>query len=1079
MDEVRHLELDDLGDPGRACVDVHPEPVRHPLDGAPGGGEVEPHGAAREVVGVEASEHQIRVRHRGHVAAPAVADRAGLGPGALRADPEGARHLVDPDHAPAPAPDRLDVHLRQVVLVLVHLAPERVGGLAAVDDPDVERGAAHVGGDDVLVAHRPGRVPRAHHPRDRPRVEGEERRAARDLDGDGAARGLGDLERGAVSRPREPPLDVREVARGDRPHVGVEARGGGSLVLAPLGHELVGAGDEEARGEVPDDVPHPALVRGLEERPQEADRDRLHVLGEQLANGRLGLRLVEGHDDLPEAVHALGDAANEALRHDRARLLAFRDVHHLAHFAAVEPARAPHDVDDVVVPAGGDEADPGAPLLDDRVRADGGAVGYERGVREKLPDRLPDLAGRRFERVHEALGEVARRRGRLGAHHPAPVVDDHAVGKRSPDVEAAEILGHGLGRGAPFGIELVRGRLAAPPDSITIASRRGAGTRAVDRRRERCPTPPRSLHRGERGGRFAAGRPVGWSAGQPVGPSAGRPAGTRGGFRRRFRSKLARRRRRRSRGRHPGGSTMAMSDLPRTMTALASHRPPPRPRGAVRGTNLMAGGRPSGPGDVVAPDAATGDSVPANRRGRRRGRATPKGRQVDPAACEDIRGLIGDGPHQRDHLIEHLHLVQDRFGALHARHLAALAAEHRLSQAEVYEVATFYAHFDIVADGAAPPPPVTVRVCDSLSCELAGAVPLMAALEEGRPDGVRVVRAPCMGRCDTAPVAEVGHHHIDHATAESVLAAAAAGDTHPHVPDYEDYDAYVESGGYAVLEDCRAGRRTVDQAVETLNEAGLRGLGGAGFPTGRKWSIVRSYPGPRLMAVNADEGEPGTFKDRYYLERRPHQFLEGVLIAAWAVEAETVYIYLRDEYPAVREILEAEIARLEREGRTGPAPPRAPARGGGLHLRRRIVDARIDRGQARPSAAPSSVRGGGGPLRATDPGAERRDPLLGARDPRPRRRLVRGGGEGRGEGPSQLLGLRAGARARGQARGRPGPPPASSSRSTAAGCWRGTRSGATSRAARRAGSSPRRWRTFPSSSGPSRSTGASSDRTRS
>ena len=332
----------------------------------------------------------------------------------------------------------------------------------------------------------------------------------------------------------------------------------------------------------------------------------------------------------------------------------------------------------------------------------------------------------------------------------------------------------------------------------------------------------------------------------------------------------------------------------------------------------MAGGRPSGPGDVVAPDAATGDSVPANRRGRRRGRTTPKGRQVDPAASAEIRALLGDGPLRRDHLIEHLHLVQDRFGALHARHLAALAAEHRLSQAEVYEVATFYAHFDIVADGAAPPPPVTVRVCDSLSCELAGAVPLLAALEEGCPDGVRVVRAPCMGRCDTAPVAEVGHHHIDHATTETVLAAAATGDTHPHVPDYEDYDAYVESGGFAVLEDCRAGRRTVDQAVETLNEAGLRGLGGAGFPTGRKWSIVRSFSGPRLMAVNADEGEPGTFKDRYYLERRPHQFLEGVLIAAWAVEAETVYIYLRDEYPAAREILLAEIARLEREGRAGP-----------------------------------------------------------------------------------------------------------------------------------------------------------------
>ena len=326
------------------------------------------------------------------------------------------------------------------------------------------------------------------------------------------------------------------------------------------------------------------------------------------------------------------------------------------------------------------------------------------------------------------------------------------------------------------------------------------------------------------------------------------------------------------------------------------------------------------PGDVgaSAPAAADPGSVPANRRGRRRGRTTPKGRQVDPAAREEVRGLVGAAPHRRDHLIEHLHLVQDRFGALHARHLAALAAEHRLAQAEVYEVATFYAHFDIVADGAAPPPPVTVRVCDSLSCELAGAVGLMAALEAGSPDGVRVVRAPCMGRCDTAPVAEVGHRHVDHATTESVLAVAASGDTAPRLPDYEGYDACVAGGGYAVLDDCRAGRRTVDQAVETLDAAGLRGLGGAGFPTGRKWSIVRSYPGPRLMAVNADEGEPGTFKDRYYLERRPHRFLEGVLIAAWAVEAETVYIYLRDEYPAVREILGAEIARLEREERTGP-----------------------------------------------------------------------------------------------------------------------------------------------------------------
>ena len=371
---------------------------------------------------------------------------------------------------------------------------------------------------------------------------------------------------------------------------------------------------------------------------------------------------------------------------------------------------------------------------------------------------------------------------------------------------------------------------------------------------------------------------------------------------------------------------------------MAGRRSPEAGSEPGAGAESGTGGRTESgaePGDVAASaagSAATGGddpgSVPAHRRGRRRrGRATPKGRQVDPAAREEIRALLGGGPHRRDHLIEHLHLVQDRFGALHARHLAALADEHRLAQAEVYEVATFYAHFDLVADGAAPPPPLTVRVCDSLSCELAGAARLMAALRVDCPDGVRVVRAPCMGRCDAAPVAEVGHRHVDRATAGSVLAAAASGDTAPRLPDYEGYDAYVADGaGYAVLDDCRAGRRTVDQAVATLDAAGLRGLGGAGFPTGRKWSIVRSCPGPRLMAVNADEGEPGTFKDRYYLERRPHRFLEGVLVAAWAVEAETVYVYLRDEYPAVREILRAELARLERAGRVGP--PRVELRRG-------------------------------------------------------------------------------------------------------------------------------------------------------
>ncbi|MBC7181726.1 MAG: NAD(P)H-dependent oxidoreductase subunit E, partial [Roseovarius sp.] len=260
----------------------------------------------------------------------------------------------------------------------------------------------------------------------------------------------------------------------------------------------------------------------------------------------------------------------------------------------------------------------------------------------------------------------------------------------------------------------------------------------------------------------------------------------------------------------------------------------------------------------------------------------------------------------------------DKFGHLSAAHLRALAEEMRLSQAEVYEVASFYAHFDVVREGETPPPALTIRVCDSLSCELAGAQALKSALEEGvDPGQVRILRAPCMGRCDTAPVVELGHHHIDHATPESVLAAVAAGDTHAHVPDYEGFDAYRAAGGYATLTELRATTNAdaeFERVQQTLLDAGLRGLGGAGFPSGRKWGFVRAEPGPRYLAVNGDEGEPGTFKDRHYLERNPHLFLEGMLIAAWAVEAARCYIYMRDEYPAVLEILATEIAALESAG---------------------------------------------------------------------------------------------------------------------------------------------------------------------
>jgi formate dehydrogenase len=311
--------------------------------------------------------------------------------------------------------------------------------------------------------------------------------------------------------------------------------------------------------------------------------------------------------------------------------------------------------------------------------------------------------------------------------------------------------------------------------------------------------------------------------------------------------------------------------------------------------------------------------------GRRRSPAFAKGRQLEPAARAEIAALLGDRPRDRDLLIEHLHLIQDKYGCLGAAHLQALAAEMRLAMAEVYEVASFYAHFDIVLDGETPPPPLTVRVCDSLTCAFSGGDALLSALPATLGRDVRVVRAPCMGRCDTAPVAEVGHRHVDHASVEAVAAVANGGDTHPVVPDHKDFDAYVADGGYALLKECRAGKRTADALMQAMEDSGLRGLGGAGFPTGRKWRFVRQEAGPRLMAVNADEGEPGTFKDRYYLERDPHRFLEGMLLAAWVVEAEAVYIYLRDEYPAVRKILQDAIARVETEGLDGSCA---------IHLRR-------------------------------------------------------------------------------------------------------------------------------------------------
>ncbi len=296
-------------------------------------------------------------------------------------------------------------------------------------------------------------------------------------------------------------------------------------------------------------------------------------------------------------------------------------------------------------------------------------------------------------------------------------------------------------------------------------------------------------------------------------------------------------------------------------------------------------------------------SVGPAQRGTRRARATPKGRALDSQALADVQALLGDAPRRRDLLIEHLHRIQDRYGCLSAAHLLALAREMKLAPAEVYEVATFYHHFDVVKEGAPMPAPLTVRVCDSLGCALSGAHTLLDSLKECFGDDVRVLPAPCVGRCEQAPVAVVGQRPIAHAKVESVKAAVASEDVTCPVGDYIEYDAYRASGGYALARACAVGERDGESIVQAMEHSGLRGLGGAGFPAGRKWRLVRTEPSPRLLAVNIDEGEPGTFKDRHYLERDPHRFLEGMLIAAWCVGIDDCYIYLRDEYAGCREIL--------------------------------------------------------------------------------------------------------------------------------------------------------------------------------
>jgi formate dehydrogenase len=312
-------------------------------------------------------------------------------------------------------------------------------------------------------------------------------------------------------------------------------------------------------------------------------------------------------------------------------------------------------------------------------------------------------------------------------------------------------------------------------------------------------------------------------------------------------------------------------------------------------------------------------------------RPKPKGRSVDPRAAAEIRALLGDAPRRRDSLIEHLHRIQDRHGHLSAAHLAALAEEMQLSLAEVFEVATFYHHFDVVKEGEAAPPAVTVRVCDSIACALAGGEGLLVTLQKTLGKNVRVVAAPCVGRCETAPVAVVRQNPVGHASAEKVSAVVAEKAFGCPEPDYLDFAAYRKSGGYRLVADCLAGRRTREEITTIMEDSGLRGLGGAGFPAGRKWRIVAAEPAPRLMAVNIDEGEPGTFKDRWYLERDPHRFLEGMLVAAWCAGVGEIYIYLRDEYAGCRAILEREIEKLK-EKPPCPLPPIHLRRGAGAYI---------------------------------------------------------------------------------------------------------------------------------------------------
>jgi NADH:ubiquinone oxidoreductase subunit F (NADH-binding)/NADH:ubiquinone oxidoreductase subunit E len=295
----------------------------------------------------------------------------------------------------------------------------------------------------------------------------------------------------------------------------------------------------------------------------------------------------------------------------------------------------------------------------------------------------------------------------------------------------------------------------------------------------------------------------------------------------------------------------------------------------------------------------------------RRDPSMPKGRQLDDLSHKEVLAVIGKLPIQRDLLIEALHLLQDNFGCLEFRHLRSLAEIFSISQAEVYEVASFYHHFDIIGDRQGRPPPITVRICDGLSCEMDGANSLISDLEkELDPSKVRIQKVPCIGRCANAPAAQVGKRAVDHASTEKII-RALEGSVDPIIPNYQSLNDYISKGGYSCLENIIGGKLSFDQVISILEKSGLRGLGGAGFPASKKWQFVHGYDEPRLMTINGDEGEPGTFKDRYWLESQPHKMLEGAQIAAQLVGCNKIYLYMRDEYPAVLEILRIEIGKLE------------------------------------------------------------------------------------------------------------------------------------------------------------------------